>query len=49
MAFPTYLFLWLLGIVLIIISWYAPNAQGFFWLGGLSLAFGVVLALLRRG
>lgn len=49
MALPSYIFLWLLGIVLIAISWYVPNAHGFFWLGGITLALGAALALLRRG
>jgi hypothetical protein len=45
----SYILLWLLGIVLIAVSWYIPGAGGFFWLGGLSLLFGFVLAYLRRG
>ncbi|MGD0146525.1 MAG: hypothetical protein ABSB53_06725 [Nitrososphaerales archaeon] len=49
MEFPSFIILWLLGIALIVISWYVPHAQGFFWLGGITLAFGVALALLRRG
>jgi len=49
MAVPSYIFLWMLGIVLIAISWYLPNAQGFLWLGAVTVAFGAALALLRRG
>jgi hypothetical protein len=40
--------LWLIGIVLIAIGWYVPGASGIAWLGGLTLAFGALLALRRE-
>ncbi len=49
MTVPPYFLLWLLGIFLVVVSWYVPNAGGFFWLGGLTLGFGVLLALVRKG
>jgi len=49
MALPSFIILWLLGILLIAVSWYVPKAGGFLWLGVISLAFGAVLGLLRRG
>ena len=40
--------IWLLGIIMIAIGWYVPNAGGFVWLGGLTLVFGAALAFMRR-
>lgn len=48
MPIPPYLFLWLLGILMVAFSWYIPDAGGFFWLGALTLLFGMALALYRR-
>ncbi|HEV2225815.1 MAG TPA: hypothetical protein VGR56_03310 [Nitrososphaerales archaeon] len=45
----SYLLLWVLGILLIAVSWYLPGAGGFLWLGGLTLLFGFSLAYFRRG
>jgi len=41
--------LWLMGIVMIAVGWYVPNASGFVWLGALTLLFGAALAFFRRG
>jgi hypothetical protein len=44
-----YIFLWLLGLLLVAVALYVPPVGGLFWLGCLTLAFGFVLAYLRRG
>jgi membrane-bound ClpP family serine protease len=40
--------LWLLGIVLIAVGWYIPDASIFVWLGGLTLLFGAAIVFMRR-
>jgi len=39
--------LWLLGIVLVVVGWYIPNAGVFAWLGLATLIFGAALAFRR--
>ena len=46
--FTTYLMLWSLGVLLFVMAIYLPNASGFWWLGAITIAFGIVLAWVRR-
>ena len=39
--------LWLLGIILVVVGWYIPEAGIFAWLGLATLVFGAALAFRR--
>ena len=47
-SFWTFVLIELLGVALIALALYLPNAQGFFWLGAITMLFGAVLAWVRR-
>jgi membrane-bound ClpP family serine protease len=40
--------LWIIGIALVVASWYIPSGTGFLVLGVLALIFGTVLGLRSR-
>lgn len=44
---PT-VWLWLIGLILIIISWYIPNSGGYLIIGVITLAFGIIWGLRSR-
>jgi len=39
--------LWLIGVCLVAFGWYVPGAVGIAYLGGLTLAFGALMAFKR--
>jgi len=43
---PVPVWLWIIGIILILVGWFVPPVWGLIILGGLSMGFGALLSLL---